>query len=160
MTALKSKLVKKRGFSLIEAMVAGAVLIVGLTGATAMLLQGASNSRSGQQMMLSSNYATQVLQQLQATGYGSLAATTGTFAAGTAPAAPGTVGGYFTDASGRKYHAAYMITDQATAFPTDCGTAGTGCFKIDVEIKYTDALGKTVTKMASGFMSKVPVNGP
>src|SRR5438105_481239 len=91
------------GFSLIEVMIAGAVLIVGLTGIAVMLVQGAASSRNAQQMMLSSNFATKVLQEFQAARFESLAVTGGDFAAGTAPDAPNTVGGYFTDGSGRKY---------------------------------------------------------
>jgi len=74
---------RRRGSTMMEVMVASAILIIGLVGVIELLLQGAMNNRRGVQPVTSSLFAQQVLAEYTMFGYSSLAE--GTFDGGTVP---------------------------------------------------------------------------
>ena len=103
-----------RGMSLLEAMMASAILIVGLTGVTLMLTRGAVNARNGQQMIDSSQIITAKLAELHSAGLDSLTITSGS------PSFDGGSfddGGFYTDGSGRVYMVTQIVTDATPPMP-------------------------------------------
>lgn len=143
-----------RGFSLIEAMIAGGILILGLTGITLMLTRGAANARNGQQMMDSALVVDQVLADFQANGVDSLVASSPglSFDAGTAED-----GGIYYDASGRVYAATYIVTDVTPAVPP--ATLLVPTFNVAVEVSYRDAIGTPTYKRGTTILSRAPDAG-
>jgi prepilin-type N-terminal cleavage/methylation domain-containing protein len=145
----------QRGFSLLETLVASAVLIIGLTGTTAMLTRGAVNGRNGQQMMDSAHLANQVLADLAATGPNSMVPTSGSpsFDAGTAQS-----GGTWVDPSGRQYSIAYIISDISA--PSPPAPLYVPTYQIQVEVGYLDGSGQRSYVRAQTTLSQVPDAGP
>jgi Tfp pilus assembly protein PilV len=138
---------RRRGFSLLEALMASAVLIIGLTGITIMLLHGSSTARNGQQYVVATSQTAQALHEMAALRIESLAPTPGaSFDAGTA-----IDGGYYKDASGRPYQTAYTITD--------ISVPGELVYRVDVQTSYTDGSGRTMVQAASTVISKAPDAG-
>jgi hypothetical protein len=100
MTSPTTKRRALRGFSLIEATIAGGVLILGMTGITIMLIRGSVNSRNGHQLMTAANHSNRVLAELAAKKFEGLGPTQREMDAG-----------YYKDNSGRSYPTTYTIQD-------------------------------------------------
>ena len=146
MTSAKRKTRGSRGVSLVEVIVASGVLIIGMTGITAMLMRGAVNGRLGQQTMVASQYGEQALDELTTQGFQSLTPQVGaTFAAG-----DGIDAGYFIDGSGRWYQSAFIVTDLGGAWPT---------YRVDVQTEYIDGAGVSRVQSHSAILSKIPDAG-
>jgi Tfp pilus assembly protein PilV len=143
------------GFSLVEALISGAILIVGLTGITLMLTRGAVNGRNGQQASESSAIVTTVLADFQAAGFDNLATSPAgsSFDAGTA-----VDGGVYVDASGRVYNVLYVVNDITASMPTGATIIPT--YTVDVEVQYRDGTGRMVYKRGGTIMSRAPDAGP
>ena len=139
----------RRGFSLIEAMIASFILVVGLTGITLMLLRGATNGRNGTQMMASTGYGNQLVGDFMAAKFGSLTLSPAgaSFDAGNAIAGPS-----FFDESGREYRSAYIVSDLSTPVWKS--------YAIDVEVSYRDGNGTTLYNQARTIISESPDAGP
>src|ERR1700690_339538 len=88
-----------RGFSLIEAMMASAILIIGLTGLPPRPRRGVVNGPNAQETLDPATIVNQMLADFEAAGITSLTPTPGaSFDAGTAAD-----GGMYMDPSGRTY---------------------------------------------------------
>jgi Tfp pilus assembly protein PilV len=140
-----------RGFSLVEVMVASLVLIIGLTGLTAMLMRGAVNGRNADQLMISAELTNQIIQDLESAKFDSLTPNVGlSFDAGTALDA-----GYFTDTSGRSYQGSFYVSD-ITAVTSNPNPT----YRIDIQMLYRDGNGQPAIRRATTVLSKAPVNAP
>lgn len=120
-----------RGFSMLEVLMAGAILSVGLTGIVIMLNQISGNTRDGTSSINASMMANQKVQEYQGLGFEGLVAQT--FADAGA------------DYAGRQYGQNVVVTPVAT----DAGSA----FRIDVSVTWRDSLGTTRTNIATTIIS-------
>ena len=154
MRTLKRKL-KRSGFSLIEALIAGAILIVGLTGITMMLIRGSVNARNGQQAAESTSIVTAELAKYQSLGFDSLTVSPMglSFDAGTA-----LDGGFFIDTSGRRYNLTYIVNDITGSMPM--GAVLIPTYSVDVEIAYRDGVGRMIYRRGGTIISRTPDAGP
>ena len=134
-----------RGFSLIEALMAGAILILGLTGITVMLLRGAANSRSGIQSINAANVANQTLAEFQAMGFNGLAPMGVSLDAGTGAVLPSVF-----DSNGLEYRRAVVVSGPGAGWPT---------YSIAVDVTYRDAIGVTRFVNVNGMLSRAPDAG-
>jgi hypothetical protein len=141
----------RRGFSLVEAMLAGTILIIGLTGITAMMVNAAQNVRNGTQSVAASQFATQVLKELQTNGWNTLQAT----AAGAGDAGVvGLDGGLFFDNSGRVYGVTYVVRDLGPTMIL--GTTPWPAYEIVAEVTYRDGIGRTKTNQYTAVIQEPP----
>ena len=151
----RKSLRQQRGFSLIEAMIAGGILIIGLTGVTMMMIRGSQNGRNGQQSAESAQIITAVIADFEATGFDNLVLSPvgASFDGGTS-----IDGGVYYDASGRPYGITYVVADITGTMPT--GPVVIPTYTVDVEVSYRDGSGRTVFKRGGTIMSRAPDAGP
>ncbi len=143
---MKRRPVPNRGVSLVEVLIASAVLIIGLTGITAMLMRGSVTGRNGQQTMLAAHYANQTMDELTSMGFNGLTPMPGASFDGGGAAD----GGIFTDGSERRYAVQYIVTDTGAAWPT---------YRIDVETTWRDGNGQAKRFLQSTTLSRAPDAG-
>lgn len=94
----------QRGSTLIEVMIAGVILILGLVGVVQLLIAGASNERRGEQAVQGALLAEQIMEEAVTVSFASMAAA--------CPTPPCTVNlADFEDSSHRKYTRRYTVTD-------------------------------------------------
>jgi len=110
----------RRGFSIIETLVAGVIMMLGLTGVMLMLAKTMGNGRTGGTTVSGSMLANQTIQEMSALGYDGLT-----------PLPAGTDAGMFKDLDGRLYGR----TVQVTAMTTD---AGWPAYRVDVAVSWRD----------------------
>lgn len=154
-TPWRKTLRRPDGFSLLEALISGAILIVGLTGITLMLTRGAINGRNGQQAAESSAIVTTVLSDFHAAGFDNVPVSPSglSFDAGS-----GMDGGTYVDASGREYRVSYIVNDITASMPTGATIIPT--YSVDVEVAYRDGTGRMIYKRGGTIMSRAPDAGP
>lgn len=127
-----------RGVSILEVMIAGAILLVALMGIVLMLLRGANASRSGEVAVNASMYAQDLLTESQANGYLGLSA--GVFDAGEV-----------FDLNGRRYGRLLDVT---------VGDAGYDSYEVQAIVDYASSdpppFQKHYRTMASTVISRMP----
>lgn len=109
-----------RGSTMMELLIAGAIMAVGLTGVTTMVLRSSAVTRDGASSMNAASQAVIVLDQYSATGACTLAAGTGLD------------GGIVYDGAGRGYASTVDITNLGDGgFPR--------VFRVAVNVAWNDA---------------------
>lgn len=136
-------------------MIAGGIMIIGLTGVTMMMVRGSVNGRNGQQAAESAQVITAMIADFEATGFDNLVVSPAgaSFDGGTA-----VDGGVYYDASGRGYAVTYVVTDITGSMPM--GPVMIPTYSVDVEVSYRDGSGRTVFKRGGTIMSRAPDAGP
>jgi Tfp pilus assembly protein PilV len=110
-----------RGATLIEAMIAAAVLVIGLTGITIMLKASAAATRDAVMSQNAAAYSAALLDETASLGYCGLAA------------ASNVDGGILNDSTGRRYG---RVMNVAAG-----GSASIPTFSISVRTDWSDSLG-------------------
>jgi hypothetical protein len=131
---------------MLEALMASAILIVGLTGVTQLILEGSVSARNGEQYMSSASHASKFLQDMKAVGWEGLAATSGSLDAG------GVDGGIMYDKDGRRYSVTYTVTNMA---PT-LGSSPWPTFLVQTEVSYRDGIGRTRLSRFNSIVTQAP----
>lgn len=124
-----------RGTSLIEVMLASAVLIIGLTGTTQLVLYGMAAFRTATVQTGAQLESRAAVADLLMTPYGAL--TDGTFDAGIA-----------VDIDGRAYSRLVTVTS--------VGDGGVGARRVEVRTTWTDNAGRPRQAIAVGLISESP----
>jgi Tfp pilus assembly protein PilV len=124
-----------RGTTILEVLLASAVLVLGLTGLTQLVIYGMNSSRvaavhTGAQLQSAASVAEQMM-----TPYASL--TDGTFDGGTS-----------LDVDGRLYSRTIIIAP--------AGDGGARAHSIEVRTTWTDAVGATRLAISTGLVSEKP----
>lgn len=130
---------RRRGSTLLEVMMASAVLMVGLVGVIELLLKGAVNHRRGTQPVIATLTAQDALAEYTMFGYAALA--------------PGTYdGGTFHDGAGRPYTRIITVdADAGVSYPA---------YLVTVRIESTlPGLGAPLVTTASTLLSARPDGG-
>lgn len=128
---------RRRGATMIELMMAAAILVIGLTGIVGLLMRSMAVARNGVSSANSVAVANSSLQEITALGYGALAA-------GGLPD-----GGEVRDEANRRYVLSYDLS------PVDAGIGTTRAFLVTVNVQWWDTSSITVpqTTTVTGIVS-------
>jgi Tfp pilus assembly protein PilV len=134
-----------RGSTLLEVLMAGAILIIGLTGVVTMMLRTSASTRDGANGFNAAAYGASTLQELTALGFQNLTVT-GSLDGGSLLDA-----GVVYDASGRRYGRLVSVTAGGTsAFPT---------YTVAVQVEWRDAAGQPRVTTTSTIIGRAPDAG-
>jgi Tfp pilus assembly protein PilV len=137
---------RPRGSTLLEVLMAGAILVIGLTGVVTMMLRTSSGTRDGATGFNAAAYAASALQEVTALGYQNLAIT-GSLDGGVGLRDGGTL----YDASGRRYGRLVSVTSGGTAaFPT---------YQVAVQVEWRDGTGRPRVTTTSTLIGRAPDAG-
>jgi hypothetical protein len=125
------------GSTLIEVMMAAAVLVIGLGGIIGMMLNISTSTRVGVGQMNGASIASSMIQQTTGVGYCNLV--------------PGNSDGGVTDGAGRVYNAFVGVTS--------IGGAVEPAYRVDVQVHWTDAQRTPHISSASTLVSRPPDAG-
>ncbi len=135
-----------RGSTLLEVLMAGAILVIGLTGVVAMMLRTSSGTRDGAGMVSAAAYGSSTLQEVSAVGFANLAVTGG-FDGGTGFIDGGTV----FDGAGRRYGRLISVVNS--------GTAAAPAYLVTVQVEWRDAQGVPRATTTSTLVGRSPDAG-
>lgn len=110
-----------RGFTLLETMIAGAILFIGLVGATLLSVRTAQNAGDSVAQNHASKLAVQLVEDQAMRGYAALAVATGT------------TSGSYSAPSGKTLTYDVIITD--TSGPTGGGSPNLGVPSVQIEAR-------------------------
>ena len=136
-----------RGSTLLEVLMAGAILIIGLTGVVSMMLRSSSSTRDGATLTSAAAYGSASLQELTALGFANLAVTGG-FDGGSGFIDAGIV----YDGAGRRYGRLISVAN--------AGSAGAPAYLVTVQVQWRDSLGVPRTTTSSTLVGRSPDAGP
>jgi hypothetical protein len=132
-----------RGSTLIEVMVAAVILLTGLTGASILLIRGASAAGNGAKSLDSVLALNDTLTEVSLQGFTSLATQVG--------ANPSlTLDGGLVTIGGREYRRSYSLLNRSD------GGAGSGLVEVIVRLDYRDTDGINRSRTASTLVSESP----
>jgi Tfp pilus assembly protein PilV len=135
-----------RGSTLLEVLMAGAILVIGLTGVVTMMLRTSAGTRDGANGFNAAAYGASTLQELTALGFQNLTVT-GTLDSGVSLLDAGIV----YDSSGRRYGRLVSVTAGGTsAFPT---------YNVAVQVEWRDAAGQPRVTSTSTIIGRAPDAG-
>jgi Tfp pilus assembly protein PilV len=139
MTMLPTRRAAARGSTLLEVLMAGAVLIIGLTGVVSMMLRSSSSTRDGAGGFNAAALGASALQDLTAMGYQNLTVSTGLDA------------GVLFDAAGRRYGRIVTVANS--------GTAAAPAYTLTVRVDWRDSLGQPRVTTTSTVIGRAPDAG-
>jgi Tfp pilus assembly protein PilV len=120
---------------MLEVLIAGSILIIGMTGIVSLLLRGLSAHREVNTQLRAMTMANTMASQFESVNYWALSA--------------GTVdGGFQTDEDGRKYPVATFVS--AT------GDGGVGAWRVEVHTAWRNGFGAQVDTVATTIVSEIP----
>jgi hypothetical protein len=122
-----------------EVLMAGAVLIVGMTGLTQLVVYGMNSYRTSVVQTGAELESQAAVADVLMTSYGGL--TTGTFD-----------GGMTIDVDGRKYARVITVTSVGDG-------GGVGAFRVEVRTTWTDGAGLSRQAVAVGLVTETPDGG-